>query len=200
LETAIDLKVFMVREIEALGLAYAIGGSMAAAAYSVPRFTRDVDIVIDLPLDRVPDFVARFPRPAFYIDEAAVRQAVRERGQFNIIHSESGVKVDLYLPAEPLQEAQIRRARRIVSDSGEANYSPPEELVIMKLMYYQYGQPDRHLEDIVNLLYGLGGNVDLAWIVSEVDRRGLQDPWAAVMLRWNEARAASEASKERPAG
>lgn len=120
---------------------------MAAAAYSVPRFTRDVDIVIDLPLDRVTEFAARFPRPAFYVDEMAIRQAIRDRGQFNIIHSESGVKVDLYIPAEPLQERQIRRANRITTDSGAANYSPPEELIIMKLIYWKYGQPERHLED-----------------------------------------------------
>lgn len=189
----------MVRQIEELGLAYAIGGSMAAAAYSVPRFTRDVDIVVDLPLDRIPEFIVRFPRPDFYIDERAVRQAVRDRAQFNIIHNESGVKVGIYIPADPLQENQIKRARRLVSESGEANYSPPEELIIMKLMYYQYGQPERHLEDIVNLLYGMRGNVDFEWIDGEVAKRGLEAPWSAVQLRWRETRVASEASKNRPA-
>jgi hypothetical protein len=199
LDTASDLKVFMVRQIEELGLAYAIGGSMAAAAYSVPRFTRDVDIVVDLPLDRVPEFVARFPRPDFYVDEIVVRQAVRDRGQFNIIHNESGVKVDIYIPADPLQENQIKRARRLINESGEANYSPPEELIIMKLTYFQYGQTQRHLEDIVNLLYGLRGNVDFAWIEGEVARRRLEAPWSAVQLRWREVRVASEAANKRPA-
>lgn len=199
MDTASDLKAFMVRQIEDLQLAYAIGGSMAAMAYSVPRFTRDVDIVVDLPLDRVPEFVARFPRPDFYVDETAVRQAVRDRSQFNIIHNESGVKVDIYIPADPLQVNQIKRARRLINESGEANYSPPEELIIMKLTYYQYGQTERHLEDIVNLLYGLSGDVNLEWIEGEVVRRGLEAPWSAVKLRWREAKAASEASKQRPA-
>ncbi|HST59784.1 MAG TPA: hypothetical protein VLK84_13865 [Longimicrobium sp.] len=148
MDTASDLKAFMVRQIEELQLAYAIGGSMAAMAYSVPRFTRDVDIVVDLPLDRVPEFVARFPRPDFYIDEATVRQAVRDRSQFNIIHNESGVKVDIYIPADPLQKNQIKRARRLISESGEANYSPPEELIIMKMTYYQYGQTDRRARTV----------------------------------------------------
>lgn len=200
MDTAIDLKVFMVRQIEELGLPYAIGGSMAAGAYSVPRFTRDVDIVLDLSLARVAEFVARFPRPEFYLDEPAVRQAVRDRSHFNIIHNELGVKVDIYIPGDALQESQIRRARRLVSESGEANYSPPEELVIMKMIYYQYGQTQRHLEDIVNLLYGLRGKVDFEWIEGEVDRRGLQAPWAAVQLRWREVLASSAASKNRPAG
>jgi hypothetical protein len=199
LDTAIDLQVFTVRQIEELGLAYAIGGAMAAAAYAVPRFTRDVDIVVDLPLNKVGDFVERFPRPDFYIDEIVVRQAVRDRTQFNIIHNDSGVKVDIYIPADSIQENQIKRARRIASESGEANYSPPEELIIMKLRYYMYGQTQRHLEDIVNVLYGLRGNVDFGWITAEASRRGLQEPWEAVQMRWRETRATVDGSKTGPA-
>lgn len=155
--------------------------------------------MVDLPLERVREFVERFPRPDFYIDEAAVRQAVRDRAQFNIIHNDSGVKVDIYIPADSIQENQIKRARRIASESGEANYSPPEELIIMKLRYYMYGQTQRHLEDIVNVLYGLRGNVDFEWITAEASRRGLQEPWEAVQLRWREARAARDVSTTRPA-
>jgi hypothetical protein len=56
----------------------------------------------------------------------------------------------------------------------------------MKLDYYRYGQPQRHLEDVVNLLYGLQGDVDLEMIEREVEARGLQEPWAAADLRWRE--------------
>lgn len=200
MDTAIDLQVYTVRQIEELGLPYAIGGSMAASAYGTPRFTRDVDIVVDLPHDRVRAFAARFPHSDFYIDEAVIRQAIRDRGQFNIIHHESGVKVDIYIPGDPIQQAQIERARRLVSESGEASYSPPEELIIMKLEYWTYGQTQRHLEDIVNLLYGLSGDVDFDRIEPEVVKRGLQEPWAAVQLRWKEAVAAKNAAtRERPA-
>lgn len=194
MDTAIDLQVYTVRQLEELGLPYAIGGSMAVAAYGTPRFTRDVDIVVDLPLDKVSAFTARFPRAEFYIDEFAIRAAVRDRGQFNIIHHESGVKVDIYIPADPIQQNQIARARRLVSQSGEASYSPPEELIIMKLEYWKYGQPERHLEDIVNLLYGLSGDVDFEMIERETERRNLREPWQAVCLRWKEAVEAKQAA------
>lgn len=197
MDTAIDLQVYTVRQIEELGLPYAIGGSMASSAYGTPRFTRDVDIVVDLPLDKVSAFVARFPHSDFYIDEIVIRQAVRERGQFNIIHHESGVKVDIYIPGNLIQKNQISRARRLVTDTGEASYSPPEELIIMKMEYYKFGQPQRHLEDIVNLLYGLGGAVDLQMIEREVEERGLQEPWAAVQLRWKEVLAAKKAAEQK---
>ena len=200
MDTAIDLQVYTVRQIEELGLPYAIGGSMASSVYGTPRFTRDVDIVVDLPLDKVSAFAARFPHSDFYIDEAVIRRAVGERGQFNIIHHESGVKVDIYIPGDLIQKNQISRARRLVTDAGEASYSPPEELIIMKMEYYKFGQTQRHLEDIVSLLYGLGGAVDIQMIEREVEQRGLQEPWAAVQLRWKEVLAAKEAAaRKRPA-
>jgi hypothetical protein len=196
-DTAIDLQVYTVRQIEELGLPYAIGGSMASSVYGTPRFTRDVDIVVDLPIEKVSAFVARFPVADFYIDEAVIREAVRERSQFNIIHHASGVKVDIYIPADTIQRNQIKRARRLVSESGEASYSPPEELIIMKLEYWRYGQTQRHLEDIVNLLYGLEGDVDFSMIEPEVQKRGLQEPWAAVQLRWKEVVAAKAAAEQK---
>jgi hypothetical protein len=129
-----------------------------------------------------------------------IREAVRERSQFNIIHHESGVKVDIYIPADPIQRNQIKRARRLVSESGEASYSPPEELIIMKLDYYRYGQPQRHLEDIVNLLYGLQDDLDLGMVEREVEARGLQEPWAAAKMRWKEVVEAKKAAeRKRPA-
>lgn len=197
MDTVIDLQVYTVRQIEELELPYAIGGSMAAAAYSTPRFTRDVDIVVDLPLEKVSAFTARFPHAEFYIDEIAIREAVRERSQFNIIHHESGVKVDIYIPANPIQHNQIARARRLVSQSGEASYSPPEELIIMKLEYWKYGQPERHLEDIVSLLYGLNGDVDFEMIERETEERDLREPWQAVCLRWREAVEAKQAAERK---
>ncbi|HEX2078493.1 MAG TPA: hypothetical protein VHG08_12315 [Longimicrobium sp.] len=71
----------------------------------------------------------------------------------------------------------------------------------MNLEYWKYGQPERHLEDIVNLLYGLNGDVDFDLIERETQKRDLREPWQAACLRWREAVAAKEAAeRKRPAG
>ena len=46
---------------EQLGLTYLVVGSIAKIAYGEPRFTNDVDIVIDLPSYKIARFCAAFP-------------------------------------------------------------------------------------------------------------------------------------------
>jgi len=46
-----DLLRFMVSVLEKLGLRYFVTGSTASIFFGEPRFTNDIDIVVDLPLD-----------------------------------------------------------------------------------------------------------------------------------------------------
>ena len=70
---------------DALGLTYLVTGSTASIAYGEPRFTNDIDIVIDLPSDKVDTFCDAFPEDEFYLNRETVRSAVRHAFQFNII-------------------------------------------------------------------------------------------------------------------
>ncbi len=45
---------------ERLGLRYFVTGSSAPIFYGEPRFTSDVDIVVDLPPSRIEEFCAAF--------------------------------------------------------------------------------------------------------------------------------------------
>ena len=44
--------------LEGLGLRYLVTGSTATIFYGEPRFTNDIDIVVDLPLEKAPAFCA----------------------------------------------------------------------------------------------------------------------------------------------
>ena len=51
-----DLLRFVVRACEQLKLRYLVTGSTATIAFGEPRFTNDLDIVLDLPADQIEDF------------------------------------------------------------------------------------------------------------------------------------------------
>ena len=38
-----------------------------------------------------------FPAPEIYLSSAAMREAIERRGMFNVIHMESGYKVDFWI-------------------------------------------------------------------------------------------------------
>lgn len=103
-----------VRTLDTFAIPYALVGSWGSGIYGEPRFTRDIDIVLDLNLALVPQFCAAFPTSEFYLSEAAVRDAVRTRFQFNLIHPESGNKIDFILTRpESWNRRQLERRRRI---------------------------------------------------------------------------------------
>jgi hypothetical protein len=92
-----DLLRHTANHLDQLGLDYLVTGSVATIAYGEPRFTNDIDIVIDLPPERVADFCAGFEGGEFYINPTAVAEAARTKRHFNVIHPGAGFKIDFML-------------------------------------------------------------------------------------------------------
>jgi len=94
----LDLLRYVARIIEDMGLRYFVTGSTATIFYGEPRFTNDIDVVVEISEQRIVEFCRRFPQDEFYVSEAAAREAAIKKGQFNIIHPASGLKVDVIVP------------------------------------------------------------------------------------------------------
>src|SRR5437867_3902152 len=93
-----ELEVLMLvaHRLTAANIPYMVTGSMAANYYTVPRLTRDIDLVAQLSEADVDRVVALFEAD-FYIDREAAQHAVREKGIFNIIHTVYVIKVDFII-------------------------------------------------------------------------------------------------------
>ena len=53
---------------DGLGMIYLVTGSTASIAYGEPRFTNDIDILVDLPANLVDAFCDAFPEDEFYLN------------------------------------------------------------------------------------------------------------------------------------
>jgi hypothetical protein len=173
---------------ERLGLRYFITGSIATIFFGEPRLTNDIDVVVDLPRERISDFASGFPAGEFYVSEEAIRRAVTRRSQFNVIHPASGLKVDVMIPAPiPFNESRFRRARRLSPGPDyEATFASPEDVILKKLEYYREGGSEKHLRDIAGILRVSRGRIDFTYLEEWADRQGLSD-------LWNEVRQTAEA-------
>ena len=97
------------RHLDALGVVWLVGGSLASSLLGEPRATDDVDLVADLRLPHVQALCARLV-DAYYVDENTVRWAVQTRRTFNVIHFESTIKVDIYCSTnDALSRVQLER-------------------------------------------------------------------------------------------
>jgi hypothetical protein len=171
-----------------MGLRYFVTGSTATIFYGEPRFTNDIDIVVDLREADIADFCRRFPPDEFYVSEQAVREAVRDRRQFNVIHPASGLKVDVIVPeSTPFNESRFSRARRISTHENlDVSFASPEDAIIKKLEFYHLGGSEKHLRDIAGVLAISGDQLDLDYVARWTKAMGLDDLWTAVRERARE--------------
>jgi hypothetical protein len=75
----------LVEALEDLEVPYHIGRSVASSLYGLPRLTIDVDIIADVLQGHVRPLVTRL-QTDYYIDEDMIRDAIRRRSSFNVIH------------------------------------------------------------------------------------------------------------------
>src|SRR5258707_5286408 len=102
----------VVEAMEQLAIPYHIGGSVASSLYGEFRPTQDVDIVADLRLAHVRSFVKLLDQD-YYIDEDAVRDAIRQRSSFSLISNETFMKVDAFLPkSRAFDQDAVRGVKR----------------------------------------------------------------------------------------
>jgi len=136
--TADEILREVVKTLEALDVPYAIGGSLASIAYGEPRATLDLDIVIDLKAADVDRLVARLDPAEFHLDAEQAREAIERRGQFNVIVPRAGFKIDFFVVGDDIERRQIEHRRRLPALPGlEAASSPPEELILKKLLTWR---------------------------------------------------------------
>lgn len=180
-----ELLAHLVQALERLGIPYLVTGANATIAYGEPRFTNDIDVVVDLRLDQVPPLCAAFPAPEFYVSQPAADTAVRRRHQFNIIHPASGLKIDVIVASDSLfDRSRLRRGRRLsVSADLQVWFGSPEDVILKKLEYYREGGSEKHLRDIAGVLKVQGPRVDRQYIAKWAEKLGVLDLWQMVAER-----------------
>ena len=180
-----ELLRFLVTALENLNLPYFITGSTVTIFYGEPRFTNDIDVVVDLPGEEVSAFCRRFPDGDFYVSEEAVRDAVARRSQFNIIHPRSGLKIDVMIPSSSeFDKSRFARVRRVQAGADwDAAFAAPEDAIIKKLEHYREGGSDKHLRDIAGVLKTSRSEIDLAYIERWTTELGLTEVWHSVRKR-----------------
>ena len=157
-------------------------------AYGEPRLTNDIDIVAMIELTHIQGMIEAFPLEEFYISEDMIRRAIDTCGQFNIIHPASGLKIDVIIgQGTPFDRSRFARIRRISpSETYQANFASPEDVIIKKMEYYREGGSEKHLRDITGILKISGHELDREYISKWAGDLGLREIWKAVQRRVDE--------------
>jgi len=174
-----DLVGLFVAPLEGVGVTYMVTGGVASVVYGDPRFTRDVDLVVEMGAGSIDAFTAAFAEGAFYLPpEDTLLEELRrcEGGHFNVIHRDTALRADVYLAGDDPFHAWALTHRRRIDVEGVAIWlAPLEYVVVRKLEYFRASGSDRHLRDVAMMLRVSAPLVDSAILAEWSNRRGVTD-------------------------
>ena len=147
-----QLLKFVSTELERKGIEYMLSGSVAMSTYTIPRMTRDIDIVIELKEDQIEEFADIF-ESRFYIYKEGISEEIKRRGMFNVIDNESGYKIDFIIRKNSLfNRTEFKRKVRGTAFGLNVWIVSIEDLIISKFRWMQDSESQIQKEDISHLL------------------------------------------------
>lgn len=171
----------LAKRLEALGIPYFVGGSIASSMHGIFRSTNDVDLVVALRTDQAQTFTIALEND-FYVDADMIREAIQHYSSFNVIHLPTMVKADLFLPrVTPFNESQWSRRRlEQIRPTGEMRavwVASAEDMILQKMEWYRLTgeRSDRQWGDVLGMLKVQGEALDFAYLKRWADELSLAD-------------------------
>ena len=152
--TELDVLGLVSDRLSVAGVAFMLTGSFALAYYATPRMTRDIDMVVALDERDLEPLVAAFASD-FYIDADAARTAVLTERMFNLMHLDSGVKVDLIVrKSDEYRQVEFARRKPVAIAGVRTWIVSCEDLILSKLVWALESNSELQRRDIRQLLLG----------------------------------------------
>ncbi len=105
----------------------------------------------------------------YYIDADMIRGAIQNQSSFNILHNETGVKIDVFVQkTSSFSQQEMRRARKDVLESGGPPFfiASAEDMILAKLDWWKLGGciSNRQWNDIQEIMKEKHATLDIAYL------------------------------------
>lgn len=167
----------VVQELNDLKWSYFLIGSFAVSYYGRPRATHDIDIKVVIPLKEIKAIENRFSKH-FYVSEEGILDALHHKTMFNLIHHETGTKVDFWILGDDSFDQERLQRRKIVNLFGlPTAITTAEDLIVIKLKWYRESESDKHLNDAISILEIQENKLDTEYIQKWISHFRLEKEW-----------------------
>ncbi len=177
------LLVRVARILKKLKIPYLVTGGIAVLVWGRPRFTADIDIIVELRhahLEKLEAALRALGR-AGYIDREMMEYALERKGEFNFIDGKTGIKVDFWVVHDDAFNMSSLKRKIPKKVLGETVYFiSPEDLILIKLKWHKESESSRQLEDVESIVKISGSRLDMAYLKKWAKRLGVEHIWNSV--------------------
>lgn len=170
----------IVEIFEKLNINYHIDGSFASSAHGVPRATADIDLMADIRLEQINALINALGID-YYIEENSVKRAIQNSSSFNLIHQDTIIKVDIFIPKDREYDQEVMR--RAISTSIDIQnprsfkIKSAEDIILTKLEWYRSssGISEVQWRDIINVFRVRKDSIDYDYLDRWATKLQLKD-------------------------
>lgn len=171
-DNEIDILRDVSERLERLEIEFMLTGSLAMSFYAQPRMTRDVDLVVALDEIHTESLVQAF-QDDYYVDPKTVATNISRRGMFNLIHTETVIKIDfVVLKSDPYRQEEFARRLKVTIRDFQTWIVTREDLILSKLYLAKDSKSEMQLRDVRNLL---SVSCDVDYLHSRAEELGVQE-------------------------
>lgn len=145
----------VVDALERIEARYVVVGSTAASAWGVARSTRDIDIVAVITRDTVDAFLLELGNHEIYVPaDNACAVAAANLGSFNVLHTTTGGKVDIFVcsSSDVFEASRLNRRVRLKVLGVETWVATPEDVILSKLLWRVQTRSEIQWRDCVEVM------------------------------------------------
>lgn len=182
-----DFLARLITLLESLGIDYMVVGSFASTFYGPPRTTQDIDVVVDLDREHLVNLLDALPEDDYYVSREAALDALRRRGQFNVIDMATSWKADLILrKLHAFGREEFGRRRRVTLAGVLLWLASPEDVILAKLDWCRgRAAENRQIDDVVGVLRSHGAALDMEYLELHIRQLALDEEWRIAQRRLN---------------
>lgn len=157
------------KSLEAVDVPYMIVGSFASAYHGIPRSTQDLDIVVSVDNPSLDRMLSK----------------LSDHGQFNLIDSKTGWKVDFIICKErEFSRQELARRQRAQLEGCEVFIATPEDTIISKLEWAKDSHSERQLRDVAGILDIHGDQLNHTYLRTWLEKLELTEIFAKARGPW----------------
>ena len=166
--------------LEDAGVAHLLVGSWASGFWGEARMTVDADIVLLASPGEVLSLAERL-EDEWLMDLAAVQEAAGESTSYNIFHSETMLKADLFFgPRDAFMSSCMRRAQSepvFGPDRALVRVESAEDVILSKLVWYLKGGrvSERQWRDVIGVIQVQDRRLDRDYLSEWSPQLGVAD-------------------------
>lgn len=179
----VETLIWICDKLDIGNIPYMITGGAAVGFWGQIRTTMDIDILVQIQMNKIGTFFKSIENDA-YIDIEAAQKAIINKQVFNIIFKKTYFRIDLIPLKEDAYEQQKFGNRTKLNFQGRDIYViSPEDLIISKLQWSKSaGGSERQIQDCASIYQLNYEMLNLPYLNTWIKQLNLEEEFKRIVI------------------